>query len=422
MFNRDNRSVMLVYSDCLRRASPSRFLTLVLYSFVVGFAGKVAEAVITVLIETPNIRKLIEDQVLMVTLSTALLDKVWVLAVVTCIALVVLLWRDHKRFFLQVFELESSLEPNFSGSVSAVRSLVGEMAHRSQHSTEDEEKARIRLRVEPKIFSALDYCRNVVRKSPPAIDLDSNYINDVHESKSSIFTLWTEEPSTWLDPMLQFYLTNLGIKSVVEFEKALRSHPFSIHDRSSQAYTLFQQSYDGLWNSISGQKQQRSGFVMVRIMLLSSSWLEHYKDELALLVASCELFHHPCLLINRDALITYLAANTDLCNRLGHAVDDLKHLVRSGFGTEQSRWIESRLSCSNDELNLMGMLIIDGSKFYVFVNDDDCPFKSVEDPTGVSKSIIDLLIWAYHHEKSVREVINSPNYYVNRQNSVVGSA
>lgn len=102
--------------------------------------------------------------------------------------------------------------------------------------------------------------------------------------------MWTEEPSTWLDPMMQFYLANLGIRNLTELVNRL-GNGLDIYNRDSVEY----RSFESYKQSMLATK----GFKMARIVLLKEEWFKLYEDELAILLAISEIFHLPCFLLKR---------------------------------------------------------------------------------------------------------------------------
>jgi len=413
MSNGVDRGVGIIYEDIKEKIKPQRLLIHGLISLGGGVTVKVVESIAAVIVgsQKPGLDVLLSK----------LPEHFWIFVVGGIGALLGSLYGDYRKISRDWEELESLLRPVYPKSLPKLKdgqeSLLNKMRHEAFHST-DHEKQTIVMETDPKLFAALDYAQRVVSKMPPRMDLNATYINDIFNCKSLIYTLWTDEPSIWLDPMIQFYLTNLGFKNLLEYERTLNPHPFKSYDKDAKECAEFQQFKSELTEGIARKATSSSDFKMVRIVLLREGWDDQYKEELSILAAMSELFHFPCLFMKKGPLLSYIDSNSTLQNELITIFGRIKSLIIEQKVLRTDEVNEKFLFDKGSRLELMGLLVLDGDKFYIYTEDRHEPFKCISDEANVGKELFELLVKMYCSHHPCRHPIQGERF-VRKHNAIV---
>ena len=280
----------IIYEDLLKRTSYRTFLKGIAFAFVVLLVSQLLQNLLVWFVSLDKIEWM-KSLSKWYAIRGVFSEQLFISLVGAILTLVVYINKEFWKIHKDCKELETILSV-FNRSLPHSKSLLSEMRYRAflvAHGGED--AAKITNRIDPKLFSSLDYGNKIVTKTPPPIRLDEQYIDDIfNKNVNTIYTLWTEEPSTWLDPMMQFYLANLGIRNLTELVNRL-GNGLDIYNRDSVEY----RSFESYKQSMLATK----GFKMARIVLLKEEWFKLYEDELAILLAISEIFHLPFFLLKR---------------------------------------------------------------------------------------------------------------------------
>lgn len=366
------RSVSVIYQDLLRRTQKGTFTKGIIIAFFVGGGWELIEYLLKLILKGISAD---------ISIGGGLYDSF----IAGVLALLIYLGRNFKKINEDCKELEGTLSI-FEKSHPTSKLLLTNMRQKAYIASANEsEKNQIRERVDPKLFSSLDYGRRIVTKTPPPIRLDEDYIDDIfHPQTEGIYTLWSEEPSFWLDPMMQFYLTNIGIRNLKDWLNSKSTgNTVQVVNRDSIDYQRFTEL------SVNNYKS-------IRIVLVKQDWIEKYRDELAVLVAICELFRIPCYLICNERVINYLKSDPAVEANLKRRLTDIDSLIKGRYPLTETKFI---LNLEIGLLDIMGLLIIRnsaGNKFYIFTDDVSRPFKPVEDNSMTGFNLFHQLLEIYN--------------------------
>lgn len=352
--------------------------------------------------------------------------KLFIDASVGIVFFVIHIHKNSKDIVKDLEILHKKVSHIFQKTFPKIKELLNKVDNKCEMSKLDKSTLNAtQNKTDPKLFSALDYGCKIVDMSPPSIHLDDDHINEIfNEDVTGIYTLWTEELSVWLDPMMQFYFTNLGLRSLINYVNTKSSSVsfFDMQGRNSSTtpeYAAFKTQQDRVLRTFAKNVPFDERH-MIRLVILKKDWDKVYQEELAMMYALCELYHYPCLFLKQEDADNYIERSRVLeVTELNNNLTMMSSLIKSTINDSTDE--RYNLSFVNGKLNVIGFVAFatkaGPSKFYILSHDPRKPIYEITDNSQVAINVFRKLIGVHLGLNNAWQP--SIHEHINKQNTII---